>query len=70
MNSAENVGWVDYWARWLDESYGGDFEQINLAGGWIDAYPPSSAFSPLLTIGRSQVRALLGPLIFINFNKL
>lgn len=45
VNSDENVGWIDYWARWLDESYGGDFEQINIAGGWIDAYPPSSAFT-------------------------
>ncbi|HRA66975.1 MAG TPA: twin-arginine translocation signal domain-containing protein, partial [Caldilinea sp.] len=46
VNSAENVGWVDYWAKWLDESYGGDFEKINIAAGnWADAYPPSSAFT-------------------------
>jgi len=46
VNSDENVGWVDYWARWLNEAYGGDFEKINIASSnWHDAYPPSSAFS-------------------------
>jgi multiple sugar transport system substrate-binding protein len=39
VNSAENIGWVDYWARWLDEAYGGNFEQINIAGNWGSAYP-------------------------------
>jgi ABC-type glycerol-3-phosphate transport system substrate-binding protein len=39
INSPENVAWVDYWATWLDEAYGGDFEQINIVGNWGSAYP-------------------------------
>ena len=32
VNSAENVEWIEYWAKWLNDAYGGDFEQINIAG--------------------------------------
>lgn len=39
VNSPENVAWVDYWANWLDQAYGGNFEQINIAGNWGSAYP-------------------------------
>jgi hypothetical protein len=33
-------------------------------------YYPGSALSPLLIIGRSKVRVLLGPPFFMKFNKL
>lgn len=39
VNSAENIAWVDSWALWLDEAYGGNFEQINIAGNWGSSYP-------------------------------
>jgi ABC-type glycerol-3-phosphate transport system substrate-binding protein len=42
INSPENVAWVEYWAKWLDEAYGGNFEQINIMGNWHDAYTGSN----------------------------
>ena len=39
VNSSENVAWVEYWANWLDQAYGGNFEQINIVGNWGSAYP-------------------------------
>lgn len=50
VNSAENVGWVEYWATWLDEAYGGDFEQINIMGNWHDAYTGSNYTSGVSTM--------------------
>ena len=45
VNSAENIAWIEYWANWLDGAYGGNFEQINIAGNWGTAYPnENSAF--------------------------
>ncbi|MEN9938685.1 MAG: hypothetical protein RLZZ387_5264 [Chloroflexota bacterium] len=41
LNSDENVAWLDYWLRWLDEDYGGDIERLAAAGNWDDAYPDS-----------------------------
>lgn len=45
VNSPENIAWIEYWANWLDEAYGGNFERINIAGNWGSAYPDqNSAF--------------------------
>lgn len=45
VNSPENIAWIEYWANWLDGAYGGNFEQINIAGNWGTAYPnENSAF--------------------------
>lgn len=56
VNSAENVEWIEYWAKWLNDAYGGDFEQINIAGNWGDAYPNNnsayySGLSAMMTDG-------------------
>lgn len=54
INSAENVAWVDYWAAWLNDAYGGDFEKINIMGNWYDAYTGSnytSGISAMLADG-------------------
>jgi ABC-type glycerol-3-phosphate transport system substrate-binding protein len=50
LDSDNNVQWLDYWLQWLDEQYGGNFEQLNIAGGWGDVYP-DTAFSQ----GRSAI---------------
>jgi maltose-binding protein MalE len=39
VNSPENLGWVESWASWIDQAYGGDFEQLNILGNWGSAYP-------------------------------
>jgi multiple sugar transport system substrate-binding protein len=43
VNSTQNVEWVEYWANWLDEAYGGNLEQINIAGNWGSAYPADNS---------------------------
>lgn len=44
LDSDENIGWLEFWATWVAEQYGGNLEQLNLAGNWNSAYPPDSAF--------------------------
>jgi multiple sugar transport system substrate-binding protein len=41
LDSDANVAWLDSWLTWLDEQYGGNLEQLNIAGGWGDVYPDS-----------------------------
>ncbi len=41
VDSENNVQWLDYWVRWLDELYGGNLEALSTAGNWDDAYPDS-----------------------------
>jgi multiple sugar transport system substrate-binding protein len=42
IDSDQNVEWLDYWLRWLDDQYGGDIEQLNVAGSWAGTYPDSA----------------------------
>ncbi len=44
IDSPENIEWVQYWANWIDEQYGGDLERLSLVGNWNSAYPPDSAY--------------------------
>lgn len=39
IDSDANVQWLDYWVKWLDDQYGGNLEQLNIAGKWGDVYP-------------------------------
>jgi multiple sugar transport system substrate-binding protein len=41
LDSDENVAWLDYWLRWLDEDYGGDLERLVALGNWDGTYPDS-----------------------------
>ncbi len=38
LDSDENVAWLDYWVKWLDQQYGGDIEKLNQAGKWEGVY--------------------------------
>jgi multiple sugar transport system substrate-binding protein len=42
LDSEQNVEWLEYWVKWLDDQYGGDIEQLNLYGAWGDVYPESA----------------------------
>lgn len=42
IDSDQNVEWLDYWLRWLDDQYGGSFEALNTAGNWAGTYPDSA----------------------------
>lgn len=42
LDSDQNVEWLDYWLRWLDDQYGGDLEKLNLAGTWYGTYPDTA----------------------------
>ncbi|HWQ15429.1 MAG TPA: extracellular solute-binding protein, partial [Roseiflexaceae bacterium] len=42
LDSDQNVEWLDYWVRWLDEQYGGDLEKLNAAGNWAGTYPDTA----------------------------
>ena len=41
LTSDNNVQWLEYWVKWLDEQYGGNYEAFTTAGNWDDAYPES-----------------------------
>ncbi|MEZ4714253.1 MAG: extracellular solute-binding protein [Caldilineaceae bacterium] len=43
IDSEQNVGWIDFWASWIEEQFG-NLEQLNLAGNFNSAYPPDSAY--------------------------
>ena len=42
IDSDENIAWLEYWVKWLDDQYGGDIEQMNIYGAWGDVYPESA----------------------------
>jgi multiple sugar transport system substrate-binding protein len=42
IDSEQNIEWIDYWLRWLDEQYGGSIEALNVAGEWGGAYSDSA----------------------------
>ena len=42
LDSDQNVQWLEYWVKWLDNQYGGDLEKLNTAGKWEGAYPDSA----------------------------
>lgn len=42
INSDQNVQWLEYWVSWLDEQYGGNLEQLNIAGNWAGTYPETA----------------------------
>jgi multiple sugar transport system substrate-binding protein len=52
LASDENVQWLDYWLGWLDEQYGGNLEQLNLAGNWAGTYPETG-----FNLGRAAMAA-------------
>jgi ABC-type glycerol-3-phosphate transport system substrate-binding protein len=43
LDSDQNVQWLEYWVKWLDNQYGGDLEKLNTAGRW-DGVSPETAF--------------------------
>ncbi len=53
LNSAQNVEWLDYMVKWLDEQYKGDIEKLNTFGSWGDVYPESAFAQELCAIGES-----------------
>jgi len=56
LNSDENVAWLDYMVKWLDEQYRGDVETLNMyggAGGWGDVYPDSGFYLELCPMAES-----------------
>jgi len=42
--SEQNITWLDYMVKWLDDQYRGDIEKVNLYGNWEGTYP-NSAFN-------------------------
>jgi multiple sugar transport system substrate-binding protein len=42
IDSEPNIQWLDYWVKWLDDQYGGDYEKLNQAAHWDDIYPDSA----------------------------
>lgn len=42
VDSEQNIEWLEYWVKWLDDQYGGDIEEMNLYGTWGDVYPESA----------------------------
>lgn len=42
LDSDANVAWLDYWLKWLNEDFGGDIEQLNVAGNWAGTYPETA----------------------------
>jgi multiple sugar transport system substrate-binding protein len=44
LDSQENITWLDYMVKWLDEQYQGDIEKVNLYGNWEGTYP-NTAFN-------------------------
>jgi multiple sugar transport system substrate-binding protein len=42
IDSDNNVQWLEYWVKWLDNQYGGDLEKLNQAGRWEGVGPESS----------------------------
>lgn len=50
LDSDPNVQWLDFWLGWLDDQYGGNLEQLTIAGNWGDVYP-DQAFNQ----GRSAI---------------
>jgi multiple sugar transport system substrate-binding protein len=42
LDSEQNVQWLDYWVKWLDNQYGGNLEKLNQAGRWEGTYPESA----------------------------
>jgi multiple sugar transport system substrate-binding protein len=43
LDSEQNVQWLEYWVKWLDNQYGGDLEKLNTAGRW-EGVSPDTAF--------------------------
>lgn len=44
IDSDQNVEWVDYWLRWLDDNYGGDLEAMTIAANWASNYSDSAFY--------------------------
>lgn len=42
IDSEENIEWLEFWVKYLDEQLGGDIEKLNIAGSWGDVYPDSA----------------------------
>jgi multiple sugar transport system substrate-binding protein len=42
LDSEQNVEWLDYWLRWLDDQYGGSIEALSVAASWGSAYSDSA----------------------------
>jgi multiple sugar transport system substrate-binding protein len=42
IDSDQNVEWIEYWVKWLDDQYGGNLEQLTIAGNWAGTYPDSA----------------------------
>lgn len=42
IDSEQNIEWLEYWVKWLDDQYRGDIENVNLYGAWGDVYPESA----------------------------
>jgi multiple sugar transport system substrate-binding protein len=42
LDSDANVQWLEYWLKWLDDQYGGNLEQLNIAGAWAGTYPDTA----------------------------
>lgn len=38
LNTDQNVEWLTFWTKWLDEQLGGNYEQLTIAGNWPGAY--------------------------------
>jgi multiple sugar transport system substrate-binding protein len=53
IDSDPNVQWLDYWLKWLDDQYGGDYEKLNQAAHWDDIYPDSAFNQKKLAMGLS-----------------
>jgi multiple sugar transport system substrate-binding protein len=41
IDSTENQIWLEYWVKWLDDQYGGNFEALRTSGNWEGTYPNS-----------------------------
>lgn len=44
IDSPQNVEWMEYMVGWLDEQYGGNVEDLNVAGNWGDVYPDTAFY--------------------------
>jgi len=53
LNSDENIEWLNYMVKWLDEQYKGDVELLNMYGSWGDVYPESGFNMGLCSMAES-----------------
>ena len=49
IDSPQNIEWLDYWVKWIDEQYKGDIEKLNTFGNFGGVYDPNSTFNSHLS---------------------